>query len=60
VGPGARAQLRSLLDGGIPESLARPRAHLQLLSDFTTWHVTGGRPVDGFRIFAALAPADDA
>lgn len=60
IGPGARSQLESLLDGRIPDDLTRPRAHLQLLSDFTTWHVVGGRPLDGFRIFAALVPADDA
>lgn len=58
VGPGARAQLRSLLDGGIPEVLERPRAHLQLLSDFVTHHVSGVRPLEAFRVLAWFLPPD--
>ncbi|HKK92266.1 MAG TPA: DNA repair protein RecO [Longimicrobiales bacterium] len=57
VGPGARAQLTTLLGGRIPENLGHIRAHLRLFGDFTTVHVVGGRPLDAFRVFAALMPA---
>ena len=60
VGPGARAQLASLLEGTIPAPLTRPRAHLQLLSDFVTYHLAGARPLEAFRVLASLLPADDA
>ena len=57
VGPGARRQLRGLLsnEAGL---LTRPRAHLQLLSDFVTYHVSGGRPLESFRFLASLLPSD--
>ncbi len=60
VGPGARAQLAGLLAGSVPDPLTRPRAHLQLLSDFVTYHLAGSRPLETFRILAALLPMDDA
>jgi DNA repair protein RecO (recombination protein O) len=63
VGPGARAQLEALLHGEIPPDLSHIRQHLQLLSDFMTYHVAGGRPLDAFRFLAAFlpvgAPAED-
>jgi DNA repair protein RecO (recombination protein O) len=58
VGPGARAQLAGLLQGRVPATLEHVRAHLRLFNDFTTVHVVGGRPLDAFRVFAALLPAD--
>lgn len=58
VGPGARNQLRALLEGRVPDGLAHVRAHLRLFSDFATVHVVGGRRLDAFRVFAALLPAD--
>ena len=58
IGPGARAQLATLLAGAVPDPLERPRAHLQLLSDFITYHVAGSRPLDTFRILAALLPRE--
>lgn len=58
VGPGARAQLRALLAGRVPDPLSHVRAHLRLFNDFTTVHVVGGRRLDAFRVFAALLPAD--
>jgi DNA repair protein RecO (recombination protein O) len=58
VGPGARRQLRALLSGRPPADLVRPRAHLQLLSDFATYHLAGTRPLDTFRVLAALLPDD--
>lgn len=60
VGPGARAQLRALLEGQVPAELTRPGAHLQLLSDFVTYHLAGSRPLDAFRVLAALLPPDHA
>jgi len=55
LGPGARAQLATLLsDEGELPALDRPRAHLRLLSDFVTWHVSGGRPLATFEVLAGL------
>lgn len=54
VGPEARRQLRTLLAGEPVQELRRPRAHVQLLNDFVTWHVSGGRPLRSFRIFTDL------
>jgi len=53
IGPGARAQLSSLLAG---EAIAvrRPRAHLRLLSDFAVYHLTGGRPLEAIGFLAPL------
>lgn len=56
VGPGARAQLEALLHGQIPDDLSYIRQHLQLLSDFMTYHLSGGRPLDAFRFLAAFLP----
>ncbi|MEJ2541126.1 MAG: DNA repair protein RecO [Gemmatimonadota bacterium] len=59
VGPGARAQLEALLRGEVPADLVRPRAHLRLLSDFITYHVSGTRPLEAFRLLAAFLPEAD-
>jgi len=60
VGPGARSQLRTLLTGHVPEALDHLRAHLRLFNDFATVHVVGGRPLESFRVFAALLPPEEA
>jgi DNA repair protein RecO (recombination protein O) len=61
VGPGARQQLRALVMGeALPSPLLRPRAHLQLLSDFVTHHVSGDRPLEAFSFLARLLPEDHA
>ena len=60
VGPRGRAQLRALLDGESPVPLERPRAHLQLLADFVTYHVSGERPLESFPFLATLVPEDRA
>lgn len=61
VGPVARDQLRALVAGDAPPSpLLRPRAHLQLLSDFVTHHVSGTRPLGSFSFLAQLLPDDHA
>jgi len=54
VGPGARSQLRRLVSGDPVGELRRPVAHVRLLSDFVTWHVSGGRPLRSFRILSDL------
>ena len=59
LGPGARAQLLALLGTGDPlPSLDRPRAHLRLLSDFVTWHLSAGRPLSSFEVLAGLLDAE--
>lgn len=60
VGPGARIQLERLAAGEVPADLVRPRAHLQLLSDFITHHVSLSRPLDSFRVLSALLGPDEA
>jgi recombinational DNA repair protein (RecF pathway) len=57
VGPGARDQLRALLAGERPPEITRPRAHLQLLSDFVTYHLSGSRPLEAFRVLSAFLPS---
>lgn len=60
VGPGARAQLRGFMEGRVPDPLEHARAHLRLFSDFVVVHVVGGRPLEAFKVFAALLPPDEA
>ena len=59
VGPGARQQLVALLQGTAPEALGKPRAHLRLLHDFVTYHISGSKPLKTFRIFGSLAGLDE-
>ena len=54
LGPGARAQLSALLEGGAVPELERPRAHLRLLSDFVTWHLGAGRPLPSLQVLVDL------
>jgi DNA repair protein RecO (recombination protein O) len=57
VGPGARAQVTGLLEGR-EGPVTRPRAHLQLLSDFVTYHLSGGRPLRSFAFLETVLPPD--
>jgi DNA repair protein RecO (recombination protein O) len=57
VGPGAREQL-GRLQRGEPGEVTRPRAHLRLLSDFITYHVSGTRAMDSLAFLASLLPGD--
>ncbi len=59
VGPGARRQLAALLRGSVPEALGKPRAHLRLLHDFVTYHISGSKPLKTFRIFGSVAGLDE-
>lgn len=56
LGPRARAQLSALLDqsGPAPPTLERPVVHLRLLSDFVTYHLSGGRPLASFEVLTGL------
>ena len=61
VGPAARAQLEALVEGvALPARLQRPRAHLKLLSDFITYHVSGTRPLDSFAFLNRVLAETDA
>ena len=57
VGPGARAQLTALLEGR-EGPLTRPRAHLQLLDDFVTYPLAGGRPLRSVPFLAGVLPPE--
>ncbi len=59
VGPGARQQLAALLCGTAPEALGKPRAHLRLLHDFVSYHISGSKPLKAFRVFGSLAGLDE-
>lgn len=58
VGPGARQQLVTLLQGIVPDDLGKPRAHLRLLHDFVVYHISGTSPLKAFRVFGSLAGLD--
>jgi recombinational DNA repair protein (RecF pathway) len=57
VGPIARDQLRSLLEGDWTEPVTRARQHLALLSDFVAFHVVP-RPLKSFRFLADVLPSE--
>jgi len=59
VGPGARQQLKALLQGVVPETLGKPKAHLRLLHDFVTYHISGSKPLKAFKVFGVLAGFDE-
>ncbi|MDT8369326.1 MAG: DNA repair protein RecO [Longimicrobiales bacterium] len=60
VGPGARAQVEAFVEGVVPDPLEHARAHLRLFSEFVTIHVVPGRPLEAFKVLAALLPPDEA
>lgn len=60
LGPLARDQLRAILMGEIPSELIRPRAHLRLVSDFITYHISGGTPLRSMAVLVSLTPESDA
>ena len=60
VGPRARAQLRGLLAGEAVDRIERPQAHLQLLRDFVTCHVSVERPLESFQYLASVVTEDHA
>jgi len=55
MGPGARAQLKELLQGRRPADLSHARQHLSLLSDFLSYHVVS-KPLKSLRFLAGLFP----
>ena len=60
LGPKARRQLLGLLQGSLSEAIIRPRAHLRLVSDFITYHISGGTPLRSMDVLATLIPTDHA
>jgi len=54
LGPVARQQIRGFTARIAPGHLERPRAHLRLLSDFVTYHVSGGKPLQSFRFLGSM------
>ena len=56
IGPVARAQLLTLLEGDVPEELRGQGAHLTLLDDFVTFHMLGGRRIGSFGFLDASPP----
>ena len=60
LGPVARAQLQSLLQGQIPTELIRPDTHLRLASDFITYHLSGGSPLRSMAVLASLSSEENA
>jgi DNA repair protein RecO (recombination protein O) len=57
VGPIARAQVETLLAGGVPDDLAHPRRHLALVTDFIAYHVVT-KPLKSLRFLGSAMPAD--
>jgi DNA repair protein RecO (recombination protein O) len=57
MGPGARGQLRQLLDGRRPPDLSHTRQHLSLLADFLQYHVVP-KPLKSMRFLAGLLPEE--
>jgi DNA repair protein RecO (recombination protein O) len=60
LGPKALKQLKGLLLGSLEEEIIRPRAHLRLVSDFITYHISGGTPLRSMKVLASLVPKDHA
>ncbi|HSG50159.1 MAG TPA: DNA repair protein RecO [Longimicrobiales bacterium] len=58
VGPVARGQIRSLLEGVLDEPVTYPRRHLALLSDFVAFHVAQ-KPLKTFRFLADFLPSEE-
>ncbi|MBT8395736.1 MAG: DNA repair protein RecO [Gemmatimonadetes bacterium] len=60
MGPVARAQLHSLLDGRPPEELTKPLTHLRVASDFVTYHISGGTPLRSMAVLGDLIARENA
>ena len=57
MGPGARGQLRQLLEGERPSDLSHTRQHLALLADFLAYHVVS-KPLKSLRFLESLFPRE--
>ena len=56
--PESRARLLQFLSGSSsPEPMARPAAHLTLLDEFVTYHISGGQPMKSMGVLRALLEA---
>lgn len=59
IGPRAREQLASLLDGVKLEGIDRRHAHLQLLHNFSRYHLSGPKPLQSFAFLASLTERNE-
>ena len=60
LGPNARRHLRQMLDRDSSLQVTHARAHLRLLSNFVTYHLSGSRPLHTFRFLSDVLGPDDA
>lgn len=60
IGPVARSQLQDLLNGSVQENLTKPGTHLRLVSDFITYHISGGTPLRSMAVMVNLTTEPDA
>jgi recombinational DNA repair protein (RecF pathway) len=60
LGPVARVQLQALVDGNPLDDLLKPATHLRLVSDFITYHLSGGTPLRSMAFLSTLVPDNDA
>ncbi len=58
VGPGARLQIRQMLEGRTDPPVTHVRRHLTLLSDFISYHVAT-RPLKSLDFLGSLIPAEE-
>ena len=57
--PETRRDLVGMMEGRTPESgLARPRAHLSLLDDFVTYHLSAGDSLRSVGVLRDLMETD--
>ena len=57
MGPGARAQIRQLVEGRIEPPVTHPRRHLGRLSDFIAYHVAT-KPLKSLEFLGGLLPTE--
>ena len=58
IGPGARKQLGALIQGSTEAAITKPKAHLQLLHDFTVYHVSDSKALQSLRFLASVEHLD--
>ena len=59
IGPNARRQLCELIEGNPSVQVSHVRAHLRLLADFVTYHLSGSRPLKTFQFLTDVLEQDD-
>ena len=59
IGPNARRQLHEMIDGSASVQASHVRAHLRLLEDFVSYHLSGSRPLRTFQFLNDVLERDD-